>query len=45
MDTHYPEVGKTIVETGDLKDEKEETLRQAIEEFKKVRAEDEFADV
>jgi len=45
MDTHYPEVGKTIVETGDLKDEKEATLRQAIEEFKKVRAEDEFADV
>jgi F-type H+-transporting ATPase subunit alpha len=45
MDTHYPEVGKTIVETGDLKDEKETTLRQAIEEFKKVRAEDEFADV
>jgi F-type H+-transporting ATPase subunit alpha len=45
MDTHYPEVGKTIIETGDLKDEKEATLRQAIEEFKKVRAEDEFADV
>ena len=44
MDTHYPEVGKTIVETGDLKDEKEATLRQAIDEFKKVRAEDEFAD-
>jgi F-type H+/Na+-transporting ATPase subunit alpha len=45
MDTHYPEVGKSIVETGDLKDEKEATLRQAIEEFKKIRSEDEFADV
>jgi F-type H+-transporting ATPase subunit alpha len=45
MDAHYPEVGKSIVETGDLKDEKEAMLRQAIEEFKKVRSEDEFADV
>lgn len=45
MDAHYPQVGKSIVETGDLKDDKETMLRQAIEEFKKVRSEDEFADV
>ena len=45
MDAHYPQVGKSIVETGDLKDDKETMLRQAIEEFKKVRAEDEFTDV
>ena len=45
MDTHYPEVGKSIVETGDLKEDKEAVLKQAIEEFKKLRAEDEFANV
>jgi F-type H+/Na+-transporting ATPase subunit alpha len=45
MDTHYPEVGKAIIETGDLKEDKETILRQAIEEFKKLRSEDEFADV
>jgi F-type H+/Na+-transporting ATPase subunit alpha len=45
MDTHYPEVGRSIVETGDLKEDKEAILRQALDEFKKIRAEDEFANV
>ncbi|WP_069650576.1 F0F1 ATP synthase subunit alpha [Caloranaerobacter ferrireducens] len=35
MDNNYPEVGKSIVETGELSKEMEEKLKSAIEEFKK----------
>ncbi|EOC99448.1 F0F1 ATP synthase subunit alpha [Caldisalinibacter kiritimatiensis] len=35
MDSNYPEVGNAIKETGDLSEETEEKLKQAIEEFKK----------
>ncbi|KPU27396.1 ATP F0F1 synthase subunit alpha [Caloranaerobacter sp. TR13] len=35
MDNNYPEVGKSIVETGELSEEMEEKLKSAIEEFKK----------
>ncbi|WP_427337919.1 F0F1 ATP synthase subunit alpha [Caloranaerobacter sp. DY30410] len=35
MDNNYPEVGKSIVETGELSEEMEERLKSAIEEFKK----------
>lgn len=33
----YPEIGKTIAETGELKSETEETLKKAIEEYKTTR--------
>ncbi len=35
MDNNYPEVGNSIVETGELSEEMEERLKGAIEEFKK----------
>jgi F-type H+-transporting ATPase subunit alpha len=38
MDSNYPEVGNTIVETGDLPQETEERLKNAIDEFKKTFA-------
>ena len=34
MRERYPEVGRTIRETGDLPEETEKLLRKAIEEFK-----------
>lgn len=34
LDTNYPEIGKSIVETGVLSDEMEEKLKAAIAEFK-----------
>ncbi len=34
MDNHYPEVGKGIKETGDLNEEIEEKLKEAIDSFK-----------
>lgn len=35
METNYPEVGKAIIETGELSEETEKKLKQGIEEFKK----------
>lgn len=35
METSYPEVGKTVAETGKLEGEIEEKLKKGIEEFKK----------
>jgi F-type H+-transporting ATPase subunit alpha len=37
VEEKYPEVGKAIVETGELKKETEETLKKAIEEYKATR--------
>ena len=37
MDTHHPEIGKEIKNTGKLEAEAEEKLKAAIEEFKKTR--------
>ncbi len=36
MDTHHPEVGKTIKSTGKLEEDTEKNLRAAIDEFKKI---------
>jgi len=36
MRTHHPEVGKSIMETGEITEENEEKLKTAIEEFKKT---------
>jgi len=35
MDTHYPEVGKTIKETGQMDERTEEKLKEGIEVYKK----------
>ncbi|MDR1292801.1 MAG: hypothetical protein LBJ91_05360 [Clostridiales Family XIII bacterium] len=34
MDAQYPEVGKSIRETGELSGDAEQTLRKGIEEYK-----------
>jgi len=36
MDTHHPEVGKTIKQTGSLDEAADESLKNAILEFKKI---------
>ncbi|MTI69398.1 MAG: F0F1 ATP synthase subunit alpha [Firmicutes bacterium] len=40
MDRQYPEIGKTIIETGKLEEETEEKLKKAINEFKEKFNED-----
>ena len=45
MDTHHPEVAKGILETGDLKEDNEAILKDAIEEFKRIREHDGLANV
>ena len=40
VDAHYPEVRRTINETGELSSETENTLRAGIEEFKKLKADE-----
>ena len=37
MDTHHPDIGKTIKSTGKLEEETEKGLRAAIDEFKKIK--------
>jgi len=37
MDTHHPEIGKTIKQTGNLDESTDENLKNAILEFKKIR--------
>ena len=36
MDTHHPDIGKTIKSTGKLEEDTEKGLRSAIDEFKKI---------
>jgi len=36
MDTHHPEIGKEIASTGDMSDDTENALKEAIGEFKKA---------
>jgi F-type H+-transporting ATPase subunit alpha len=40
IDTHHPEIGKTIKSTGKLDEDTEAKLKAAIEEFKKTRISD-----
>jgi F-type H+-transporting ATPase subunit alpha len=40
MDTHHPDIGKAIKATGQLDDDNDEKLKDAILEFKRIRAQE-----
>jgi F-type H+-transporting ATPase subunit alpha len=45
METHHPDVVKGILQTGDLKEDSEAVLKEAIEEYKRIREHDGLANV